>query len=44
MNASQASLFSCVVPDFVRCKFKGTGVEKKLFRTQSGIQTKFGGV
>ena len=26
------------------CKSQGTGVEKELFRTQSGIQTKYGGV
>ena len=27
-----------------RCKSQGTGVEKELFRTQSSIQTKYGGV
>ena len=27
-----------------RCKSQGTGVEKELFRTQSGIQTQYGGV
>ena len=27
-----------------RCKSQSTGVENELFRTQSGIQTKYGGV
>ena len=27
-----------------RCKSQSTGVEKELFRMQSGIQTKYGGV
>ena len=27
-----------------RCKSPGKEVEKELFRTQSGIQTKYGGV
>ena len=27
-----------------RCQFQGTGVKKELFRTQSGIQAKYGGV
>ena len=28
----------------LRCKSQDTGVEKELFRTQSGIQAKYGGV
>ena len=28
----------------LRCKFQDTGVEKKLFRAQSDIQAKYGGV
>ena len=27
-----------------RCKSQGTGVDKELFRKQSGILTKYGGV
>lgn len=51
-NASYASFLVCVIPDFVRpfqnknlvASLKTRQLKKDLFRTQSRIQTKHGGV